>query len=165
MTSNKVELKAFGLNSQKNITLPPYAVVSGSKSKIFKFLAQKVSPHRPKAEGEPCGGGQKGVKMNFWEKCENVMFLHSLRLSFMPKIRKIYRTVLRENLVRETERERQRERETDPNIRVLRTLSLSRPTNKSTVTAYFMVVDLLLTFSPLTTFLTNDNYRIFDTLS
>ena len=44
MTSNKVEMKAFGLNSQKNITLPPYVVGSGSKSKAFKFLAQKVSP-------------------------------------------------------------------------------------------------------------------------
>ena len=48
MTSNKVEIKAFGLNSQKNITLPPYVMVSGYKSKIFEFLAQKVSPHRPK---------------------------------------------------------------------------------------------------------------------
>ena len=50
-------------------------------------------------------GGQKGVKMNFWEKSENVMFLHSLRLSFMPKIRKIYRAVFRENLVRERDRD------------------------------------------------------------
>ena len=46
------------------------------------------------------------MKMNFREKSENVMFLHSLRLSFMPKIRKIYRAVFRENLVRETQRER-----------------------------------------------------------
>ena len=74
--------------------------------------------------------GQKGVKMNFWGKSENVMFLHSLRLSFMPKIRKIYRAVLRENLVRETERQTDRETETDPNIRVLWTLSLSRRTKK-----------------------------------
>ena len=37
------------------------------------------------------------------------MFLHSLRLSFMPKIRKIYRAVLRENLVRETDRETDRD--------------------------------------------------------
>ena len=51
------------------------------------------------------------MKMNFWEKSENVMFLHSLRLSFMPKIRKIYRAVFRENLVRETERQRDRETE------------------------------------------------------
>ena len=49
--------------------------------------------------------------MNFWEKSENVMFLHSLRLSFMPKIRKFYRAVLRENLVRQTERETERERQ------------------------------------------------------
>ena len=53
------------------------------------------------------------MKMNFWEKSENVMFLHSLRLSFMPKIRKIYRAVLRENLVRETDRERDRQRDRD----------------------------------------------------
>ena len=33
-------------------------------------------------------GGQKAVKMNFREKSENVMFLHSLRLSYMQKIRK-----------------------------------------------------------------------------
>ena len=37
------------------------------------------------------------------------MFLYSLRLSFMPKIRKIYRAVFRENLVRETERQRDRD--------------------------------------------------------
>ena len=54
-------------------------------------------------------GSQKGVKMNFWEKSKNVMFLHSLRLSFMPKIRKIYRAVFRENLVRETERQTERD--------------------------------------------------------
>ena len=41
------------------------------------------------------------------------MFLHSLRLSFMPKIRKIYCAVFRENLVRETERQRERETERD----------------------------------------------------
>ena len=51
------------------------------------------------------------MKMNFWEKSENVMFLHSLRLSFMPKIRKIYRAVFRENLVRERDRETDRETE------------------------------------------------------
>ena len=51
------------------------------------------------------------MKMNFREKSENVMFLHSLRLSFMPKIRKIYRAVFRENIYRETDRERERERE------------------------------------------------------
>ena len=77
------------------------------------------------------------MKMNFWEKSENVMFLHSLRLSFMPKIRKIYCAVFRENLVRQTERQREREterqRETDPNIRVLRTLSLSRRTKKGAI--------------------------------
>ena len=50
------------------------------------------------------------MKMNFREKRENVMFLHSLRLSFMPKI---YRAVFRENLVRETERQRERETERD----------------------------------------------------
>ena len=67
--------------------------------------------------------------MNFWEKSENVIFLHSLRLSFMPNIRKIYREVFREK--RGRQRERDRERETDPNIRVLRTLSLSRRTKKN----------------------------------
>ena len=54
-------------------------------------------------------GGQKWVKMNFWEKSENVMFLHSLRLSFMRKISKIYRAVLRENLVRQRERQTDRD--------------------------------------------------------
>ena len=53
------------------------------------------------------------MKMNFWEKSENVMFLHSLRLSFMQKIRKIYRAVFRENGVRETERQRDRQTERD----------------------------------------------------
>ena len=51
--------------------------------------------------------------MNIWEKSENVMFLHSLRLSFMQKIRKIYRAVFRENRVRERERETDRETERD----------------------------------------------------
>ena len=51
------------------------------------------------------------MKMNFWGKSKNVMFLHSLRLSFMPKIRKIYRAVFRENLVRERDRETDRETE------------------------------------------------------
>ena len=51
--------------------------------------------------------------MNFWEKSENVMFLHSLRLSFMQKIRKIYRAVLREKRGRQTDRERDRETERD----------------------------------------------------
>ena len=50
------------------------------------------------------------MKMNFWEKGEYVIFLQSLRLSYMPKIRKIYRGVLRENLVRERDRERDRDR-------------------------------------------------------
>ena len=54
------------------------------------------------------------------------MFLHSLRLSYMQKIRKFYRAVFRENRGRQTDRER----ETDPNSRVLRTLSLSRRTKK-----------------------------------
>ena len=44
----------------------------------------------------------------------------------MQKIRKIYRAVFREKRGRETDRETERQRETDPNIRVLRTLSLSR---------------------------------------
>ena len=48
----------------------------------------------------------------FWEKSENVMFLHSLRLSFMQKIRKIYRAVFRER-VRQTDRQRERERDRD----------------------------------------------------
>ena len=41
---------------------------------------------------KPCfrpPGGQKAVKMNFWEKSENVMFLHSLRLSYMQTSRKL----------------------------------------------------------------------------
>ena len=51
--------------------------------------------------------------MNFWEKSENVMFLHSLRLSFMQKIRKIYCAVFREKGVRETDRETDRQRDRD----------------------------------------------------
>ena len=51
--------------------------------------------------------------MNFWEKSENVMFLHSLKRSFMQKIRKIYRAIFRENNGRQTDRERDRERERD----------------------------------------------------
>ena len=53
-------------------------------------------------------GGLKGVKMNFRGKSKNVMFLHSLRLSYMQKIRKFYRAVFRENRVRQTERDRER---------------------------------------------------------
>ena len=51
------------------------------------------------------------MKMNFWGKSKNVMFLHSLTLSYMQKIRKFYRAVFRENIYRETDRERERERE------------------------------------------------------
>ena len=47
--------------------------------------------------------------MNFWEKSENVMFSHSLRISFMQKIRKIYHAVFRENKVRQRERQRERD--------------------------------------------------------
>ena len=53
------------------------------------------------------------MKMNFREKSENVTLLHSLILSYMQKIRKIYRAVFRENRGRETERQRERERERD----------------------------------------------------
>ena len=70
------------------------------------------------------------MKMNFREKSENVTLLHSLILSYMQKIRKIYRAVFR-GKQGERERKTERERETDPNLRVLRTLSLSRRTNKS----------------------------------
>ena len=41
------------------------------------------------------------------------MLLHSLRLSFMQKIRKIYCAVFRENGVRERDRETERERQRD----------------------------------------------------
>ena len=51
-------------------------------------------------------GGLKGVKMNFRGKSENVMFLHSLRLSYMQKIRKFYRAVFRENIYRQRDRQR-----------------------------------------------------------
>ena len=44
------------------------------------------------------------MKIIFREKSENVMFLHSLRLSYMQKIRKFYRAVFRENIVREKDR-------------------------------------------------------------
>ena len=53
------------------------------------------------------------MKMNFWEKSENVMFLHSLRLSLMQKIRKIYRAVFRENRGRQRDRQTERQRERD----------------------------------------------------
>ena len=56
-------------------------------------------------------GVQKGVKMNFWKKNENVTLSCSLILSYMQKIRKIYRADFRENWGRH--RERQTERETD----------------------------------------------------
>ena len=49
------------------------------------------------------------MKMNFREKSENVMFLHSLRLSYMKKIRKFYCAVFRENRVRETDRQKERD--------------------------------------------------------
>ena len=48
------------------------------------------------------------MKMNFREKSENVMFLHSLRLSYMQKIRKFYHVVFRES-----RGDRKKERETD----------------------------------------------------
>ena len=59
-------------------------------------------------------GGSKSGENEFLGKSENVMFLHSLRLSFMPKIRKIYRAVFRERggeTERQKDRERERERE------------------------------------------------------
>ena len=37
------------------------------------------------------------------------MFLHSLRLSYMQKIRKFYRAVFQKNRVRETDRETDRD--------------------------------------------------------
>ena len=49
------------------------------------------------------------MKMNFREKSENVTLLHSLILSYMQKIRKIYRAVFRENRVRQTQRETDRD--------------------------------------------------------
>ena len=53
MTSNKVEIKAFGLNSQKNITISPCVVVSGSKSKISEFLAKKSPLIGRRPRGNP----------------------------------------------------------------------------------------------------------------
>ena len=53
------------------------------------------------------------MKMNFREKSENVMFLHSLRLTYMQKIRKFYRAVFQENRVRERQRDRQTDRQRD----------------------------------------------------
>ena len=41
------------------------------------------------------------------------MFLHSLRLSYMQKIRKFYRAVFRENRVREKDRKTERKTERD----------------------------------------------------
>ena len=65
----------------------------------------------------------KRGKNEFLGKNENVTLLSSLILSYMQKIRKIYRADFRENRGRETERQTERQTETDPNIRVLRTLS------------------------------------------
>ena len=47
--------------------------------------------------------------MNFRGKSENVMFLHSLRLSYMQKIRKFYRTVFRERGGRQKDRQKDRD--------------------------------------------------------
>ena len=66
-------------------------------------------PFGPKTPILDPPGGQKAVKMNFREKSENVMFLHSLRLSYMQKIRKFYCTVFRERGGRKTERQRERD--------------------------------------------------------
>ena len=52
------------------------------------------------------------MKMNFWEKSENVMFLHSLRLSFMQKIRKIYRAITGKK-GKDRQKDRQTERQTE----------------------------------------------------
>ena len=75
------------------------------------------------------------VKINFRGKSENAMFLHFLRLSYMQKIRKFYRAVFRENIYRQTERQT----ETDPNLWVLRTLSLSRWTKNKLNTKDFEI--------------------------
>ena len=74
------------------------------------------------------------MKMNFWEKSENVMFLHSLRLSFMPKIRKIYRAVFRENLVRQRERETERETERDGPEYKGPPDAIAKPSDQKTIT-------------------------------
>ena len=50
-------------------------------------------------------GGSKSGENEFSGKSKNVMFLHSLRLSYMQKIRKFYRAVFRENIVRQRDRD------------------------------------------------------------
>ena len=49
----------------------------------------------------------------FWKKNENVTLLRSLILSYMQKIRKIYRADFRENRGRQTERQRDRQTDRD----------------------------------------------------
>ena len=94
----------------------------------FKVIDKKPSKMAILAENAyflPPQGGQKGVKMNFWEKSKNVTLLQSLIPSYMQKNQK--------NLSRGfpgKQGERVRKTETDPNIRVLRTLSLSRQIKK-----------------------------------
>ena len=65
---------------QPNLTTK-FKVISKKPSKNGHFVAKNPYFRPP--------GGQKAVKMNFWEKSKNVTLLHSLILSYMQKIRKI----------------------------------------------------------------------------
>ena len=73
-------------------------------------------------------GVQKAVKMNFREKKQKRHVLTLPKTKFHAKNQK---NLLRGFPGKLSERERDRQRETDPNIRVLRTLSLSRRTKKN----------------------------------
>ena len=65
-----------------------FSAKSNDKIQSYKQKTSKKWPFGPKTPILNPPGGQKAVKMNFREKSENVMFLHSLRLSYMQKIRK-----------------------------------------------------------------------------
>ena len=77
-----------------------------TKFKVIEKKTFKKWQFEPKTPIFEPPGGQKGVKMNFWEKNENVTLLCSLILSYMRKIRKIYRADFRENRGRQREKDR-----------------------------------------------------------
>ena len=87
--------------------------IFGKNDHFLTIFGQKI----PNFEFSPPGGSKRGEN-EFLGKSENVMFLHSLRLSFMQKIRKIYRAVFREKRGRETDRQTERERERQRRTRI-----------------------------------------------
>ena len=87
-----------------------FAAKSNDKIQSYQQKTFKKWPFGPKTPILDPPGGLKGMKMNFSEKSENVMFLHSLRLSYMKKSEN---SIARFSGKTSTDRQRERETERD----------------------------------------------------